>query len=76
MRKGWEKGRKEGREEGEGEGGSRGNTINLSRRNILQMLISNGILEIFLYQFALVFNHYVNLLMLAEKKVSSRETKF
>jgi len=49
MWKGWEKGRKEGREEGEGEGGSRGNIINLSRRNILQMLISNGILEIFLY---------------------------
>ena len=48
-RKGREKGRKEGREEGEGEGGRGGQILYLSRRNILQMLISNGILEIFLY---------------------------
>lgn len=35
-------GRRRGTEQGE-------QIINLSRRNILQMLISNGILEIFLY---------------------------
>ena len=59
--------------EGERVGGRRGQVINLTRRNILQMLFSNHILEIFLYSLLCLIIILIYLYLLAKKLAAGRQ---
>lgn len=59
--------------EGERVGGRRGQVINLARGNILQMLFSNHILEIFLYSRLRLIIILIYQYLLAKKLAAGRQ---
>lgn len=74
-REGGTEGRKEGKRERRREGGRKGKDNQFDQRKPSPDVISNHILEIFLYSFVFMFNRYIDVSILGSKKVNGREAK-